>query len=79
MNPNRLMLRLPRFEDVLLVVLQLHDALSDVVQCPVVFLLSWSLLPFLWEPADAQSRYAAHINYHMREYACKLWHVLLQK
>lgn len=31
-----------------------------------------------WEPAAAQSCYAAHINYHMREYTCKLWHILLE-
>lgn len=30
------------------------------------------------EPAAAQSCYAAHINYHMREYTCKLWHILLE-
>ena len=30
------------------------------------------------EPAAAQCCYTAHINYHMREYACKLWHILLE-
>jgi hypothetical protein len=30
------------------------------------------------KPAAAQSCYTAHINYHMREYACKLWHIFLE-